>query len=150
MKFLILVTLSVLAVSCGNPHVSSKEPPQQMVSPIQPEDETGACGDQHQQQQQQQQQQEQYELLGETAVKNFKKCDDKDVTLEQEADKANWKFDKPVAVWGTKMPFNEKSELELFDCKDASLKKFDLNGNEKSIGYSAINSEVCSVSLSKK
>ena len=147
MKLIIL--MSLLIVSCGNPHISSKEPPQQMVSPIQPEDGHGSCGNQEQQQQQQQQQQEQFELLSDEEILKLKKCDNKEVVVDYDMDKATWKFDRPFAVWGAKMPFNGKSKLELLDCKDQTLKKFELNGSEKSIGYSALESEVCSVSLTK-
>jgi hypothetical protein len=150
MKLIFLMSLLIVSVSCGNPHISSKEPPQKMVSPIQPEDETGGCGEQTQeQQQQQQQQQEDYVLIQDKEVLKLQKCKENEVTIEKALNKTSWTFDRPMKMWGTNMLFKSKSKLELFNCKEEILREFILTGDQERVGYSSLNDEVCSVSLSR-
>lgn len=148
MKLILLMSLTLLFVSCGNPHISSKEPPQKMISPIMPQDETGNCGEQTQeQQQQQQQQQEDYALLQNDEVLKLQKCKENEVTLEKGMNKLSWSFDKPEIKWGTIMPFHSKALFQLLSCKEEVLKEFSLDGTEERIGFSTKNEEVCSVTI---
>lgn len=144
MKLIIL--MSLLVVSCGNPHISSKQPPQQMVSPVQPTEETGSCEEQAQEQQQQQ---DDYNLIQDAEVLKLAKCKENEVVVDKAENKTTWKFDRPMMAWGTNMPFKAKSKLELYNCKEETLKKFNLSGEQKQVGYSAVTDEVCSVSLTK-
>ncbi len=143
MKLIIL--MSLLVVSCGNPHISSKEPPQQMVSPVQPTEETGC----EEQAQEQQQQQDEYNLIQDSEVLKLAKCKENEVVVDKAENKTTWKFDRPMMAWGTNMPFKSKSKLELFNCKEETLKEFNLSGEQKQVGYSTLTDEVCSVSLTK-
>jgi len=150
-KLIIIMSLmTFLSVSCGNPHISSKQPPQQMVSPIMPEDDSDRCGEQTQEQQQQQQQQQQdYVLLKDEDVSKLAKCKGNEVASEKAEGKMNWRFDRPLKIWGTRMPTKSESVLQLFNCREELLKEFVLNGREERIGFSAVNEEVCNVSLSQ-
>lgn len=149
MKTILLMSLmSLVLVSCGNPHISVKQPPQQMVSPIRPEDDSDRCGDQAQQQQQQQQQQEQeLVLLKNEDVSKLSKCKGNEIALEKSENTIHWRFDRPLRIWGTMMPLKTESTLQLFNCRDELIKEFILNGKEDRIGFSSINEEICSVSL---
>lgn len=150
MKTLFLMSLMPLVLmSCGNPHISTKEPPQQMVSPIRPEDDSDRCGEQNQQQQQQQhqQQQQEYVLLKDEDISKLAKCKGNEVVLDKSEGQMNWKFDRPLKIWGTKMPVKSLAVLHLLSCREEILKEFVLNGNEERIGFSAVNEEVCSVNL---
>ena len=148
MKLIFLMSLmSLVIVSCGNPHISSKEPPQQMVSPIMPDDNSDRCGEQTQQQQQQQQQQQDIVLLKDEDVAKLAKCKNNEVVMEKTVGKLSWRFDRPLKIWGTKMPNQIHGTLQLYNCKEELLKEFALNGNEEKIGFSAVNEEVCSATL---
>jgi hypothetical protein len=147
MKLILLISLSMLFVSCGNPHISSKEPPQKMISPIMPEDETGSCGEQTQEQQQQQQ--EDYDLLVDNDVLKLQKCKENEVSLEKSVDKLSWTFDRPHLAWGARMPFHSKALLQLLDCKGELLKEFYLNDDLERVGYSTLIEQVCRVTLTK-
>jgi len=151
MKLIIIISLMTLTlVSCGNPHISSKQPPQQMVSPIMPDDNSDRCGEQTQEQQQQQQQQQQnIVFLKNEDVLKLAKCEGNEVFLDKSEGKLLWRFDRPLKIWGTKIPKQTLGTLQLFSCKEELLKEFALNGNEERIGYSSIDGEVCSVSLSE-
>lgn len=145
MKLIFL--LPFLIISCGNPHISSKEPPQLMVSPIQPEDETGSCAED---QQQQQQQQEDYVLLEDAQMEMLKKCKDNEVTLEKDMNKLTWSFDRPKLIWATKVPVKSGAVVQLQNCREETLKEFNLKGHHNRFGFSTTVDDVCRVTMTVK